>query len=184
MTDDEQHPQRCENWMTEGKSSKGDGEAPMQPTDATGASIGEEQSKVTIDYQVTPEEETYGRLLDERWEMLSGAARTMVSEAQLAAYATYMVHSYCGFQQEEYEDTMEKLRHAAAKLVGQDREILSKIVDATKAAAASIDEGDKTPAGYKIDRGDVHRYYKMVSGMLGESISDELFFVRVPQSES
>jgi hypothetical protein len=183
MIDDEQHPQQSEYSMHKSKSSRGGGEASVQ-TNATEVSNGEEQRKMATEYQATPEEEAYGRLLEEKWELLSEAARTMANEARLAAYATYMVHGYCGFQQEEYEEAMEKMRRAAAELVGHDHEILLEIVGATKAAAASIDQGDRTPAGYKVDRGDIHWYYKMVSGMLEESISNELFFVRVPQSGS
>jgi hypothetical protein len=143
----------------------------------------EEQRTMTTEYQSTPEEEAYGRLLDEKWQMLSGAARTVLSEAQSAAYADNLVRSYC-FGPEDYGEAMEKMRLATAELAGQDREILVEIVGATRAAAASIDQEDRTPAGHKVDRGDVRWYYTMVSGMVEESIKDETFFVRTPQSGS
>ena len=58
---------------------------------------------MTTEHQTTPEEEAYQRLLDEVWETLSEPAQTVIEEAQSAAYATNMVHSYC-FQPEEYEE--------------------------------------------------------------------------------
>ena len=137
---------------------------------------------MTTEYGVPPEE-AYRCLLDEEWEVLSDAARTIIKEAQLAAYATNMVHSYCGFQQAEYEEAMGKMHRAAGALAGRDRKILAEIVGVTKAAAASIDPEDRTPAGHKVDRSNVRWYYRMVSGMIEESLKDETFFVRIPQSE-
>jgi hypothetical protein len=172
MIDDEQHPQQSEYSMHKSKSSRGGGEASVQ-TNATEVSNGEEQRKMATEYQATPEEEAYGRLLEEKWELLSEAARTMANEARLAAYATYMVHGYCGFQQEEYEEAMEKMRVAAAELSGHECELLAKLWRAALAAAASIDSEDfETLAGYRVYSGDLHWYYRMLSGIV-EKILEE-----------
>jgi hypothetical protein len=108
---------------------------------------------MTREHQVTPEEEAYGQLLDETWEMLSEPAHTVMGEAQSAAYAANMVRSYC-FQPEEYEQTMEKMRLTTAELSNRECELLAKLWRAALAAAASIDSEDfETLAGYRVYSG-------------------------------
>jgi hypothetical protein len=126
---------------------------------------------MTPEYQMTPEEEAYGQLLEETWEMLSKPAHTVIEEAQSAAYAAYMVRSYC-FQPEEYEEAMEKMRLAAAKLSDRECELLAKVWRAALAAAAAIDPSDERLVGYKVDGGNLHWYYRMLSGMV-EKILEE-----------
>ena len=127
---------------------------------------------MTREHQVTPEEEAYGQLLDETWEMLSEPAHTVIGEAQSAAYAANMVRSYC-FQPEEYEQTMEKMRLTTAELSNRECELLAKLWRAALAAAASIDSEDfETLAGYRVYSGDLHWYYRMFSGMV-EKILEE-----------
>jgi alkylhydroperoxidase family enzyme len=127
---------------------------------------------MTPEHRATPEEKAYGRVLDETWEMSSEAARTIIGEAQSAAYAANMVRSYC-FQPEEYDEAMEKMRLAAAKLSDRERELLAKLWRAALAAAASIDSEDfETLAGYRVYSGDLHWYYRMLSGMV-EKILEE-----------
>jgi len=133
---------------------------------------------MTTEYQLTREEEAYERLLEEKGEMLSKPARTVLDEANLAAYKECMVRSYC-FQPQEYEEAMEKMGLAATEFTSQDRELLAEVVHAAKAASASIGPNDRTPVGYELYRGDVPRYYSMVSNMveeilLGETIRQNL----------
>jgi alkylhydroperoxidase family enzyme len=110
--------------------------------------------------------------LDETWGMISEAARTVIREAQSAAYAANMVRSYC-FQPEEYDEAMEKMRLAAAKLSDRECELLGKVWRAALAAAASIDSEDfETLAGHRVYSGNLHRYYRMLSGMV-EKILEE-----------
>ncbi len=120
---------------------------------------------MTTECQMTPEEEAYGRILEEKEEMLSEVACNILAEAESVAYAEYMVRNYC-FQPEEYDEAMEKMRLAAAKLTDWDRELLAELVRAAKAAAASIDPDDATPAGRGVYLGYFHHYYKMVSDMV------------------
>jgi hypothetical protein len=127
---------------------------------------------MTTEYQLTREEEAYERLLDEKGEMLSEPARTVLGEATRAAYKECMVRSYC-FQPQEYEEAMEKMRLAATEFTSQDRELLAELVHAAKAAYASIDPKDRTPIGHKVNRGDVHWYYRMVSAMVEEILQGE-----------
>jgi len=126
---------------------------------------------MTPEYQITPEEEAYVQFLDKTWEMLSEPAHTVIEEAQSAAYAANMVHNYC-FQPEEYDEAMEKMRLAAAKLSDRECELLAKLWRAALAATASIDPSDKRLVGYKVDGGNLHWHYRMLSGMV-EKILEE-----------
>ena len=121
---------------------------------------------MTTEHQTTPEEEAYERLVEENWESLSEMARTVLREAESAAYAAYMVRSYC-FQPEEYDEAMEKMRLAAAALNARECELLARIWRAALAAAASIDADDlETIAGYGVYSANLHRYYGLVSAMV------------------
>jgi len=120
----------------------------------------------------TPEEDTCERLIKDSWEELTEPARTMLQEAHAAPYAVYLVHNYC-FQPEEYEEAAESLYHAALETTERDCEILAKIWRIALAAAASIDPVDETPAGHKINRGDVHYYYRMFSTMIEEALQEK-----------
>jgi hypothetical protein len=69
---------------------------------------------------------------------------------------------------------MEKMRRAAADLTGRDCEILAELVRAAKTAAASINADDyETLAGYRVYRGNLHRYYGMVSGMVEDILQEK-----------
>jgi hypothetical protein len=128
---------------------------------------------MTPEYQMTPEEEAYGKLLDKTSEMLSKLAHTVIGEAQSAAYAVNMVHNYC-FQPEEYDEAMEKMRLAAAALSDRECELLAKLWRAALAAAASIDSEDfETPVGYRVYRGDLHWYYRMASSMVEKTLQEK-----------
>ena len=119
----------------------------------------------------TPEEEALGQLFEETKEVLSEAARTLLSEAYGASYALYLVSSY-SYGPEEFEEAMQKMSLEATRLTDRDREHLAKIVRAYEAAASSIDPDDETPAGYKVCQGDVHWYYQMMSYMVDEVLQD------------
>ncbi len=127
---------------------------------------------MTPEYQATPEEEAYGRLLDETWEKLSEPAHNVIEEAQSAAYAANMVHSYC-FQPEEYDEAMEKMRLAAAGLSDRECELLAKVWSAALATAASIDPSDERLVGYQVVGGDLHWYYRMLSGMIEKTLQEK-----------
>jgi hypothetical protein len=128
---------------------------------------------MTTEHQTTREEEAYWRLLEEM--ELSKAARTVLEEAQSAAYRANMVRSYC-FQPEEYEEAMEKMRLAATKLSDRECERLAKLWRAALAAAASIDADDfETPAGRRVYSGDLHYYYRMVSGMVEQILQEKRY---------
>jgi hypothetical protein len=128
---------------------------------------------MTTEYQPTLEEEAYGRLLDETWEMFSGAARTVIGEAQSAAYGAHMVRSYC-FQPEEYEEAMEKMRLAAAEITDREYKLLAKLWRAALSAATSLDSEDfETLAGYRVYLGDLHWYYRMASSMVEKTLEEK-----------
>jgi hypothetical protein len=125
---------------------------------------------MTTEHQTTREEKAYGRLLNEREDMLSERARTILSQAQSAAYAACMVHNYC-FQPEEYDEAIEKMSLAAAKLTASEHQLLAKIWRAALAAAASVDADDyESLAGYRVYSGDLHYYYRMVSSMVERTL--------------
>jgi hypothetical protein len=104
-------------------------------------------------------------------EAFSGAARTILMEADDTADAAWLWHTYI-FQGEEYDEAMEKMRLAATELTDLDRELLAQIVSANKDAASSIDPNDITPAGRRVSRGDYHGYYSMFAGMVDEVLKD------------
>ena len=121
---------------------------------------------MTAEHQPTQEEEAFWRLLDEAWETLTGAGRTIIRESESVAYAEYMVRSYC-VQPEEYEEATEKTRLSAGELTDRDCELLKETVRAAIATLGSIDPFDReTLVGYKVHRDDLHRYYRMVSDMV------------------
>ena len=125
---------------------------------------------MTTEHQTTREEKVYGRLLEEVEDMLSEAVRTILSEAQAAAYAECMVHNYC-FQPEEYDEAIEKMSLAAAKLTDSEHLLLAKIWRTALAAAASVDADDnESLAGYRVYSGDLHYYYRMVSSMVERTL--------------
>jgi hypothetical protein len=130
-------------------------------------------AKMTTEHQSTQLEKAYGQLLDQIWEGLSESARTVLREAQSAAYEENMVHSYC-FQAEEYEEAMDRMRLAAVELSDREHELLAKIWRAALAAAASIDPDDyETIAGYRVDSGSLHWFYRMQSGMVEDILSEK-----------
>ena len=83
-------------------------------------------AKMTTEHQSTQLEEAYGQLLDQIWEVLSEPARTVLKEAQSAAYAENMVHNYC-YHPEEYDEAMKKMRLAAAELPNAEHGLLAKV---------------------------------------------------------
>ena len=137
---------------------------------------------MSAEYQWTPEEEAYGSLLKDMWEACSEPARVILEEAQTEAHAACMVHT-SSFRPEEYEEAMRKMRSAAAEITEHEAELLGKFWRFAMAAAASIDPYDPTPAGYKVDRGDVHRYYRMVSRMV-EEIWEEKKIAEIPREDA
>jgi chromosome segregation ATPase len=125
----------------------------------------------TNGYPSTREEDALDQLSKMNKEALSGAARTILGEADAAAYAEYLLHTYM-FQPEEYDEAMEKMRLAATELTDRDRQLLAQIVSANKDAASSIDPDDETLAGYRVYQGDYHWYYSMFAGMVDEVLKD------------
>ena len=129
--------------------------------------------KMTTEHQTTPEEEAYERLLEEKWEMLSGAARNLVNEALSAAYIHHLIRNAI-FDPADYEEAMEKMHCAATKITGEDLELLARLWRLALAAAASIDPHDSTLAGFRVDAADFHGYYRMLSGMVEEVVEKVL----------
>lgn len=117
----------------------------------------------------TPEEEAYGKLLCEKRKTLSKAAHNLLLEAHHAAYAETLVYNYL-LSNEEYDEAVEKMGLAATELTDKDREALVKIAHAGMLAARSIDPDDFRPVGYKVEQGDYHYYYSMVSNMIKRTL--------------
>lgn len=77
-----------------------------------------------------------------------------------------MVDGYC-FQPREYDEAMEKMRLAVAKITDREHEILAKFWRAALGAAASIDVDDvQTLIGRRLYPFNLHRYYRMIAGMV------------------
>ena len=123
---------------------------------------------MTPRHQSTREEEAYWRLLDENWYVLSRPARTLFRKAYGVTYADYMVHNLI-VGPEDYEKAEAKMFFAAQELTGRDHELLTEIMCAAEAAAASLDPDDlHTIAGYCVYVGNLHDWYKMTAAMLEE----------------
>ena len=130
---------------------------------------------MTTEHQTTPEEEAYGQLLDEIWEGLSKSARELIRETQRAAYAAHMVRSYCFQWPEEFDEAMDRIRLAAAGLTNREHKLLAKLWHLALAAAASVDANDyETLTGHRVYRGNLHSYYRMLSGMVEEILGEIL----------
>jgi hypothetical protein len=124
---------------------------------------------MTTEHQLTPEEEAFDRLLDEKWMLLSEYARELIGLALHEAYKDNLIRTYC-YQPLEYFMGMEDMVRLAGELSDQEREIIAAVGRAASAAAAAIDPEDETPVGHKVCRGDVHDYYEMVSGMTKKAL--------------
>ena len=124
---------------------------------------------MTTEHQLTPEEEAFDRLLDEKRPLLSDNARELLGLALDEAYKINLVSSY-SYQPLEYFMGMEDMVRLAGELGDQEREFSAEVGCAATAAAAALDPEDKRPAGYRVCIGDVHRYFDMVSGMIEEAL--------------
>ncbi len=125
------------------------------------------------EHQTMQKQEAYERLFDEKEQMLSEVARTVLGEACGSAYARNMVRSYC-FEEAEYVASMKKMYLAVAQLVGRDRELLSEFSRAAMTAVASIDPDDyETLAGFGVYSANLHDYYGTVSGMIEDILQED-----------
>lgn len=136
----------------------------------TPKTIGDEE--MTNEYRETPEEKSYGRLLNESEEVLSEAGRTVLDRARATAYAQHLVRSYC-LQLEEYEVAMTEMRIAATELTDRDSELLARLWRAALGAGAAVDPYDVTPPWPRVTCADVHHYYRMVSGMVERTLLEK-----------
>ena len=121
---------------------------------------------MTIEYRKTSEENTFDQLVDEEWESLSEAARTVVGQAMGIARKWYLIDSI-SYIPEWQEDDMRAMRRTAAELIEHDCEGLTKIWRSALAAAASVDARDyETVVGYRVYPADLYGYYKMFSRLV------------------
>ena len=116
---------------------------------------------MTTEHQLTPAEEAFDRLLDEKWPLLSEEARELIGLAQHEAYKFNLVSSYA-YHPIEYYMGMEDMLRLAGELGDQDREFVAEVGRAAAAAAWALDAEDERPA--------VHGYYDMVSGMITKAL--------------
>jgi|SRR5215204_2215532 len=134
---------------------------------------------MTTEHRRTPEEEAYGRLLEEMEGSLSEAARTLLERANSAVYAATLAHDHPR-RGEEFDEAMEKMRVAAAGLADRDRELLAEIVRASRLASCSIDPDDELlPVGYKLDR----RHHQLFYGVVSDTVRNVLG-VQTPNGEA
>jgi hypothetical protein len=129
--------------------------------------------KMTTEHQATREEEAYGRLLEEIWERLSEPARVVFGTAEWAAYSDHMQRNIGFGSPEDYDEALEEMRLAAAKITAHEHNLLTKLWRTALAAAASIDPDDTTPVRHKADRGDLHYYYRTLSSMVEKILQEK-----------
>jgi hypothetical protein len=126
---------------------------------------------MTTVHQTTQEEKAYIQFREDYWEGLSEPARTLIGVAQDVASTEHLDNFL--LQPEQHDEAMEEMCLAAAGLSDREYELLAKLWRVALAAAASIYPDDFWPfTGYRTDRGDLHYYYRTVSGMI-ETILEE-----------
>jgi hypothetical protein len=136
----------------------------------------ERNREMTTEHQATQEEQAYGQLLDEMWELLSEPARAIVREAQATAYAARLVCTNAFQWDVEYGEARERMGTAAASLTDREHKLLAKLWRAALVAAASVDSEDfETLVGYGVYRGNLHRYYRMTSSMIEDTLQERSF---------
>jgi hypothetical protein len=122
------------------------------------------------EYVETAEEKAFGALWDEKRAEITEAARHIVGLAEGCSYIHYCCRNYCVQDEEELTD-WHNLLCLAYLLTQHDREALSEVAQAAKAASDSLDKDDfDTPAGYRISISDRHCYYAMISEMVEEAL--------------
>ncbi len=127
---------------------------------------------MSVQYERTPEDQAYARLYDDNWDSLSEAARTVAREANSVASAEHLVRTYMA-SPDEYDAALEKMRTAAKEITDREAEVLKQIWLAGLSAGASVDPDDyETLIGYRIYRGDQHRFYRLSSDMI-EKVLEE-----------
>jgi hypothetical protein len=97
---------------------------------------------MTAKDQNTPQERTFYHLVEEGWESLSEAAQDVVGQTLLLAYHEHLIDSRIYVPQENKDEHMKTMRHAASELTEHDCEGLTKIWRSALAAAASVDPYD------------------------------------------
>jgi hypothetical protein len=129
-------------------------------------------NRMTAKHQMTPEERAYHQLLREQSDSLSQAAHRLLAEADEAANRCCMA-DWISYQDMEYEEAMEKMRLAATELTDHDCEQLTQLWRYALAAAASVDPHDyETVVAWRAYRADLHSFYRMMSGMVEETVED------------
>jgi hypothetical protein len=128
---------------------------------------------MTSKHQKTPEEKTFDQLVNEEWEHLSEAARTLIRKAGRAAHKSCLVHPY-SYMPEHYDNDMRALRRAADEITEDDCEGLTKIWHSALAAAASINPYDyATPVTGGAYRAHLYLYYRLLSSRVEEVESEK-----------
>ena len=77
----------------------------------------------------------------------------------------------------------ENMRLGAACITDSVNELLAKLWRAALAAAASIDPADETLVGHKVNLGNLHRYYRMFSGMVEEILQERMILQQKKYAE-
>jgi hypothetical protein len=105
---------------------------------------------LTTKHQKTLQERTFDQLVDQEWESLSEAARTVIEQALEIASKWYLIHNI-SYMSEWYEDDMKAMRRTVAGLTEHDCKGLTHIWRSALATAASIDPYDyETHLGYGV----------------------------------
>jgi hypothetical protein len=119
---------------------------------------------MTTGHHKTREEEAFRQLLEENFNRLSEAARTVVTEAELVAFLRF--HSTTNITPDDYDTTLDKMHRAAVELTSQDREILAKICSAAWAAAVFRDPDHWWIGEYRHRNYARHGDYMWISNMI------------------
>lgn len=119
----------------------------------------------------TVQEKDYGKLLDEKGDKLSEAARGIYNGAHRAAYGINLVPSVIYYPC-EYDEEKKRMLDATTRITRWDRKTLREIAHAGFFAAYSLRYGDQALVGRKMDVENLHQYYKTLSHMIEDTLEE------------
>jgi len=123
---------------------------------------------MTTENQFTPEHAAYSQLREEKWELLSEAARRVFEMAEVEPYMMNLESSYSYQIDRELDEAMEEMHLAAVEMSDQDCALFAMFRRSALAAAASIDRHDRAKlVGFRGKyRGALHYFYIDVSAIV------------------
>jgi hypothetical protein len=128
---------------------------------------------MTTEYEKTPEEKGYERLLNEAWETLTWPAQALFVWAEELAHLEGINRDFeTSF--EYYHMTTDNISFVARGLTDRDQELLAEIVRAARTAADSRDPGEgETLVGSFASPKEIHHWHKWTADRIESTLKTE-----------